>query len=431
MRFFSLPSIPTGRPADVLFVPFALAIFFFPVISCFQTSHVTSDSRSANSREEEAKLYLLRSTDRSNPGPSIRASSYSAPVALVSKSLEVRLPFSAGWNIRINRVMESTNPHDCGSLFRRSGESMWYHRDGRIIEKTTAHPLVCSGTLLPARVEPEQDTCGYVDGKTLQWKVQPRFFSCTSFSEGLAWAETSPTVYICLNELGVEAFPQRYARPSQFSEGLALVQPIGSSNFGYIDKTGKLVIPAQFTDADSFNEGLAPVIVETNLGVRFIDKSGKDALGISFERVLAPFSEGRAFVRIGGELKMIDTSGKTIPMSHYADRASKFSGGVAVVRIQSGQYRLTDRNGKDPGYVTFDTYPEFLHGFGRTVVNGDRSAIINKLGNIQLESNTARFSLYQHPFLQRFESGRTDLIDLNGKALLRVEGTNIITNPTQ
>ena len=36
--------------------------------------------------------------------------------------------------------------------------------------------------------------------------------------------------------------------------------------FGYIDKTGKLVIPAQFDDADNFSEGLAGVYTHGKWG---------------------------------------------------------------------------------------------------------------------------------------------------------------------
>ncbi|MDJ0515966.1 MAG: WG repeat-containing protein [Trichodesmium sp. MO_231.B1] len=46
---------------------------------------------------------------------------------------------------------------------------------------------------------------------------------------------------------------------SSFSEGLAAVKKDGK--WGYIDKTGKIVIPYQFDDAYGFQQGLAKVIV--------------------------------------------------------------------------------------------------------------------------------------------------------------------------
>jgi hypothetical protein len=42
-------------------------------------------------------------------------------------------------------------------------------------------------------------------------------------------------------------------------DGLASV--IGEGKWGFIDKTGKMVIPTQFDQADSFYEGLAACTV--------------------------------------------------------------------------------------------------------------------------------------------------------------------------
>jgi hypothetical protein len=57
----------------------------------------------------------------------------------------------------------------------------------------------------------------------------------------------------------------------EFSEGLAPVQVGGK--FGFIDKTGKMVIPPKYDDAFSFSEGLA--LVKIGDKFRYIDKTGK------------------------------------------------------------------------------------------------------------------------------------------------------------
>ncbi len=56
-----------------------------------------------------------------------------------------------------------------------------------------------------------------------------------------------------------------------FSEGLAAVKTGGK--WGFIDKSGKLVIPATWGEAEPFYEGLARV--ETGGKWGFVDKSGK------------------------------------------------------------------------------------------------------------------------------------------------------------
>jgi hypothetical protein len=60
-------------------------------------------------------------------------------------------------------------------------------------------------------------------------------------------------------------------KPWSFSEGLAVVNQFG--RWGYVDKTGKLVIPARFRGAHNFSNGLALVIVGDRVG--YIDKTGK------------------------------------------------------------------------------------------------------------------------------------------------------------
>lgn len=55
-----------------------------------------------------------------------------------------------------------------------------------------------------------------------------------------------------------------------FQEGLALVQQNGK--YGYIDRTGTLIIPTQYDYAGAFSEGLAPVKQKGKWG--YIDRNG-------------------------------------------------------------------------------------------------------------------------------------------------------------
>src|SRR6266436_6576182 len=98
-------------------------------------------------------------------------------------------------------------------------------------------------------------------------------------------------------------------KSNSFSEGLVPVSTKGK--WGFADRTGKLVIAPQFEDAEDFSEGLAPVKVsgETiwcprdDAGNRsgftmrwgYIDKTGKLIIPAQFESA-APFSEGLAVI---------------------------------------------------------------------------------------------------------------------------------------
>ncbi|MDE7413691.1 MAG: PEGA domain-containing protein, partial [Muribaculaceae bacterium] len=69
----------------------------------------------------------------------------------------------------------------------------------------------------------------------------------------------------------VNNLPKDYNELGAFTDGLAQIKI--REKWGFIDKSGKLVIPAEYNDAGSFSESLAPVEIRGKWG--FIDKSGK------------------------------------------------------------------------------------------------------------------------------------------------------------
>ena len=68
-----------------------------------------------------------------------------------------------------------------------------------------------------------------------------------------------------------------------------------AKKWGYIDKSGKVVIEPQFDSADDFSEGLAKVKKDGKRG--YIDKIGKVVIEPQFDEVW-DFSEGLATVAI-------------------------------------------------------------------------------------------------------------------------------------
>ena len=67
-----------------------------------------------------------------------------------------------------------------------------------------------------------------------------------------------------------------------------------ASKYGFIDKSGKVVIEPQFDNVSAFSEGLAKVEKDDKWG--FIDKNGKVVVEPQFDDA-EPFSEGLAKVR--------------------------------------------------------------------------------------------------------------------------------------
>ena len=129
-----------------------------------------------------------------------------------------------------------------------------------------------------------------------------------------------------------------------FSGGLAPIQV--KDKWGYVDKSGKIVIAPQFEDVDDFSGGLAPVKVRSEettwcppepSGSRagytmrwgYIDKSGKVVIAPQFESADG-FSEGLAAIHQCGKAFFIDQTGKTVIEDNF-NYASAFSGGLARV----------------------------------------------------------------------------------------------------
>ena len=199
-------------------------------------------------------------------------------------------------------------------------------------------------------------------------------YQAGSFSEGLAWTESKidvmddksyNTIVDFIDPRGMRAFRVRFENSledlncvSNFSEGLATIRHSRddtlNDRFGFIDKTGKVIIAPRFESARPFCEGLALVWINGKGG--FIDKTGKIAIEPQFEQ-LFPFSEGLAVFSHGVELRpgtkygYIDKSGKIVIPAQFGS-ARQFTQGMAVVRVggyeigDNGQYGYIDKNGE-------------------------------------------------------------------------------------
>jgi len=156
--------------------------------------------------------------------------------------------------------------------------------------------------------------------------------------------------------------PRNYS----FSEGLVPVEIKGKT--GFMDRSGKLVIEPQFEDAEDFSEGLAPVKVHSEettwcpreeSGSRkgftmkwgYIDKTGKLVIPAQYESVGA-FSEGLAAINNCDSAFFIDKTGKKIISGDFR-YATAFAGGLARVD-------LTTKSGSSWGYI--DTTGKMIWG---------------------------------------------------------------------
>lgn len=157
--------------------------------------------------------------------------------------------------------------------------------------------------------------------------------------------------------------PLKYGpKSNSFSEGLVPVEMNGKT--GFMDRKGKIVIEPVFEDAEDFSEGLAPVKVRSDettwcprepSGSRkgftmkwgYIDKTGKIIVPPQFESA-APFSEGLAAINQCDEGIFIDKTGKKIVLGHFS-YVSPFRDGLSRINLGVNQDRMSgliDKTGK-------------------------------------------------------------------------------------
>jgi len=181
---------------------------------------------------------------------------------------------------------------------------------------------------------------GFAD-KTGKVVIPCNYDMARDFHEGLAAVASYDKGWGYIDESGNMVIPYRYRFVSDFSEGLAcVINLVGASGlspwgtpavYGYIDKSGKEVIPVNhsFTydypgigvtdvvDIMKFSDGMAPSKGE-GMSYGFIDKSGNLVIGHKYDSV-QPFKNGVAGVMdSSGNWGAIDKTGKTVVPFSYS-----------------------------------------------------------------------------------------------------------------
>jgi hypothetical protein len=193
--------------------------------------------------------------------------------------------------------------------------------------------------------------------------------------------------------------------PKGWSESLAesLLPVKLKGKFGYIDKTGKIIIKAQYDDAEPFAEGLATVRIGDKYG--FISSDGDLIIQPTFD-FASSFSEGLALVNFGGEpilgklttpkpsntkrrslfsggkFGYIDHSGKILIPCEFED-ADDFSEGLARVEMTS-KWGFINKQGHFVVKPEFDLVFNYSDGVA-TVENGDKVGYVDKMGKFLWE----------------------------------------------
>ncbi len=212
---------------------------------------------------------------------------------------------------------------------------------------------------------------GYIDNKGKEI-IPPQYELLYGFVEDLAWYKMADGNCGFLDRTGKRKVQLHSDHPTYFREGLAAVCKgnLSSDRWGYINKTGNLVIPYQFASANPFYEGLACVSIVTKVNkdgydetkYGFINNLGNILIPAKYDHAL-PFSEGLAGVGIYKEItdealdndkmedflkdydwKYIDKNGNDVIHSNYSI-GGWFKNGVAPVK-QNNKWGFINKQGQ-------------------------------------------------------------------------------------
>ena len=169
----------------------------------------------------------------------------------------------------------------------------------------------------------------YVDRRGVA--LEERFDGARDFSEGLAAVKRGGK-WGFIDKSGRLVIEPRFDDASDFKSGRALVKRGGL--YGYVDERGEFAVPPRYEYAEDFSEGLAAVGVlhsEAPAGVYFIDRDGRVRIPGPFH-VAGRFFKGLAHVELkplvkekGGErwrtrrFAYINAEGKTVFAYDYEE----------------------------------------------------------------------------------------------------------------
>lgn len=216
--------------------------------------------------------------------------------------------------------------------------------------------------------------------------------------------------------------PLDFTFVGDFSEGLAwvgIVDEIHPSkrSYGYIDKTGKLVIDLDYDMAGDFKDGLAAVKKFGKYG--FINKYGEFVIGFEYddlgEEYVYLFNEGLCAVSKNGKFGFIDTSGKKITDFKY-DFSPGFTEGLAMV-YKDDKFGFIDRTGKEVIEIKYDAALPFFEGLA-PVVDEDWFSFIDKNERVIIPLYYDDANVFSEGMASVLFDNKWGFIDKKGKEII-------------
>lgn len=243
------------------------------------------------------------------------------------------------------------------------------------------------------------------------------------YSEDLAPVELKDK-WGFINRSGAVVVSLKYDSVYSHIEGLA---PVGlNEKWGFIDDAGRERVPLKYDEVYSFHDGLAAVRLKEKWG--FIDKAGKVVIPINYDYVNS-FSEGLAGVGSNEKYGFVDRSGTVVIPLKYID-VSDFAGGLAAV--SPGPYpswEFIDSSG-NVVLTGYDSARNFAEGFVQVGTESEHKPyktgfqIIYKWGFINRSGKAITENKYDET--SPFSEGRAVVVKDGKQGFIDTSGNEII-----
>lgn len=265
--------------------------------------------------------------------------------------------------------------------------------------------------------ESEQRRWGYIN-ESCRWVIEPKFLEALPFAEGLAAVKTDDGFQF-IDHDGKPVTDARFASAEPFSEGFALVSTIASASDSrsvgvfFIGRTGIPLSGDVYSAAFSFREGLAPVLSGGKWG--YIDRSGRIVIEPQFEAA-SQFSDGLAAVKTDGVWGYIGLNGQVVIGPSF-EAAGSFGDGLAPV-LKDGLYGYIDRTGVIRIPAEFELAGQFRGGLAK-VLKGSEFHFINRNGDSMIQVGRAIS-------VTDFDDDFARVVRVNGTVYIRRDGTAVV-----
>lgn len=301
-------------------------------------------------------------------------------------------------------------------------------------------------------------TYGYID-ETGDFVIKPQFDYATPFNEGLAIVYKNGKPFF-INRKGQKIFECNFSDIQQFENGIAPVKTSGNK-FGFIDKTGKLLIDTVFININSFIEGLAVIQGprdtalskkrggnDKRIGV--IDTLGNFIVPYGIYEEIGDLENGYFQAKIPAEPwdtiegysakdAFLDKTGKII-MSRDHSKHSRIDGNIHCGLAKMNLYKYWLSKDKD-SYAYENNYEGYINLKGEIVINdttfesvedfSDNRAFVKDVWNYSIINTQGKY-ISQYQFNDILEPGFKNsvaFVEVNNKWGLIDTNANFIIQP--